>query len=375
MPMRRINNRVWPRLRFGIASGLLLGISGQSLAATGNGAAPEPIQVHFTPTITNKGPAPPHTPEGMVWIPGGEFSMGCKSPSTDNCTMATMTAGDDAQPVHRVYVDGFWMDKTDVTNGEFEKFVKATGYVTVAERVPTKEELPAVPPEDLVAGSLVFTPAQQPVALEDVRQWWRYVPGANWRHPTGPHSDLEGREKYPVVQVCYLDAVAYARWAGKRLPTEAEWEFAARGGLTGKIYAWGNQLKPGGRWMANTYQGRFPVKDSGEDGFAGLAPVAKFPPNGYGLYDMAGNVWQWCSDWYQADYYSVLVSESDVVRNPKGPPFGKPDPPERVQRGGSFLCTDQFCSRYIVGTRGKGDIETGSNHLGFRCVLAPAVEK
>jgi formylglycine-generating enzyme required for sulfatase activity len=358
-----------------IASALLLGFSGQSLSANGNGAASEPVRAHFAPTITNKGPTPPHTPKGMVWIPGGQFSMGCRSPSSDNCTMATMTAGDDAQPVHRVYVDGFWMDKTDVTNEEFEKFVKATGYVTVAERIPTKEDLPTVPPEDLVAGSLVFTPTRRPVALDDVRQWWDYVPGANWRHPTGPESDLKGRKKYPVVQVCFLDAVAFARWAGKRLPTEAEWEFAARGGLTGKTYAWGDQLRPGGRWMANTYQGQFPAKDTGEDGFAGLAPVAQFPPNGYGLYDMAGNVWQWCGDWYQTDYYSVLASEVGVARNPKGPTSGEREQPQRVQRGGSFLCTDQYCSRYVMGTRGKGDIETGSNHLGFRCVLSPLPER
>ncbi len=301
--------------------------------------------------------------------------MGCKAPSTGYCTMATMDAVNDAQPIHRVYVDGFWMDKTDVTNEEFGKFVQATGYFTIAERKPTQEELPTVPPEDLVAGSLVFTPTRQPVALDDVRQWWRYVPGANWRHPTGPDSNLTGKEKYPVVQVSYIDAEAYARWAGKRLPTEAEWEFAGRGGLSGKTYAWGDELKPGGKWMANIYQGHFPMEDTGEDGFAGLAPVAQFPGNGYGLYDMAGNVWQWCRDWYRPDYYSMLASQAGVARNPWGPASGEPDEPQRVQRGGSFLCTDQYCSRYMMGTRGKGDAETGSNHLGFRCVMAPAPGK
>jgi len=354
---------------------LVLCLNGHSLATQADGVALGVNAPTFAPTIANKTPPPGRAPQGMAWIPGGEFSMGCKAPSTGFCTMATMSAVNDAQPIHRVYVNGFWMDKTDVTNEEFEKFVQATGYRTVAESVPTKEELPTVPPEDLVAGSVVFTPTRQPVALDDYRQWWRYVPGANWRHPTGPDSNLKGRESYPVIQVCYIDATAYARWAGKRLPTEAEWEFAARGGLSGKTYAWGDELKPGGKWMANIYQGQFPVKDTGEDGFAGLAPVAKFPPNGYGLYDMAGNVWQWCSDWYRHDYYSMLASQGGVPRNPKGPASGEPDQPQRAQRGGSFLCTDQYCSRYMMGTRGKGDIDTGSNHLGFRCVIAPAAEK
>ena len=208
--------------------------------------------------------------------------------------------------------------------------------------------------------------------LNDYFQWWRYVHGANWRHPTGPDSNIKGKENYPVVQIAYEDAAAYAKWAGKRLPTEAEWEFAARGGLTGKTYFWGDEFRPGGKWMANIYEGQFPVKDTGEDGFAGIAPVGQFPPNGYGLFDMAGNVWQWCSDWYRPDYYARLKLAGVVVaRNPQGPDKSYDpgdDQPERVQRGGSFLCTDQYCTRYMMGTRGKGDVDTGSNHLGFRCV-------
>jgi formylglycine-generating enzyme required for sulfatase activity len=326
----------------------------------------------FGPTVSNKSPAPGPAPEGMVWIPGGEFSMGCEVPSEGVCTMATMNSVHDAQPIHRVYVDGFWMDTNDVTNAKFEKFVKATGYVTVAEIAPTKEQFPTAPPENLVAGSTVFTPTTNAVPLDDYFQWWRYVHGANWRHPTGPDSDLKGRENYPVVQIAYADAVAYAKWAGKRLPTEAEWEFAARGGLSGKTYAWGDEFRPGGKWMANIYTGQFPVKDTGEDGFAGLAPVGQFPPNGYGLFDMAGNVWQWCSDWYRPDTYARLKLAGIVVaRNPQGPAASYSpgdDQPQRAQRGGSFLCTDQYCTRYMLGTRGKGDVDTGSNHLGFRCV-------
>ena len=331
-------------------------------------AAPSP----FAPTIPNNTLAPTNAPAGMVWIPGGEFSMGCLAPNDGICTLATKGAVQDSQPVHRVYVDGFWMDKTDVTNDEFDKFVKATGYKTIAEIAPTKEQFPSAPPENLVAGSTVFTPTTNAVPLDDYYQWWRYVHGANWRHPTGPDSDLKGKGNYPVVQIAYADAVAYARWAGKRLPTEAEWEFAGRGGLTGKSYAWGDELKPGGKWMANIYEGQFPVNDTGADGFAGLAPVAQFPPNGYGLYDMAGNVWQWCSDWYRPDYYARLkLAGVTVARNPQGPQSSYnpgDDQPQRVQRGGSFLCTDQYCTRYLMGTRGKGDVDTGSNHLGFRCV-------
>jgi formylglycine-generating enzyme len=340
-------------------------------------AADEVIRVtnssHFAPTVPNQTPPPADPPKGMIWIPGGEFSMGCQVPSEGVCTMATMNSVNDAQPIHRVYVDGFWMDRTDVTNEEFAKFVAATGYVTVAERTPTKEEYPNAPPEALLAGSPVFTPPPRPVPLDNYLQWWRYVPGANWRHPTGPDSDLNGKENYPVVQVAYIDAAEYAKWAGKRLPTEAEWEFAARGGLSGKTYAWGDEFRPAGKWMANTYQGQFPVKDTGEDGYAGIAPVAQFPPNGYGLYDMAGNVWQWCNDWYRPDYYAQLqLAGVGLPRNPQGPDASSrpgDDQPQRVQRGGSFLCTDQYCTRYMMGTRGKGDIDTGNNNVGFRCVV------
>jgi len=310
-------------------------------------------------------------PEGMVWIPGGEFAMGSDETGESLCGLPGVTR--DAQPIHRVWVDGFWMDVTEVTNAQFEKFVRATGYVTVAERIPTKEEFPTAPPENLIAGSVVFTPTPGPVPLNNHFQWWRYEPGANWRHTDGPASTIDGRDKYPVVHIAYDDAVAYATWAGKRLPTEAEWEFAARGGIDGTLYTWGNEFRPGGKFMANTYQGPFPVKDAGEDGFVGLAPVAQFPPNGYGLFDMAGNVWEWCSDWYRPDYFAQLMAMGGVARNPQGPnvPFDPSEPGEkkRVHRGGSFLCTDLYCTRYMVGTRGKGESSTGTNHLGFRCVM------
>lgn len=325
----------------------------------------------FQPTVENKWTPTGTTPAGMVWIPGGEFSMGAADSPSDG--MVGMQATEDSRPVHRVYVDGFFMDMTDVTNAEFAKFVKATGYVTVAERTPTAADFPGAPPENLVAGSVVFSPPDHPVPLNNHLQWWSYVKGANWRHPTGPGSSVRGKENYPVVQVAYEDAEAYTKWAGKRLPTEAEWEFAARGGLTGKPYVWGDEFRPNGKWMANTHQGHFPNKDTGEDGYAGISPVGRYPANGYGLYDMAGDVWQWTSDWYRPDYYRELAQVGGVARNPQGPlnPFdpAEPDQPKKVHRGGSYLCTDQYCSRYIVGTRGKGEISTGTNHLGFRCVM------
>jgi formylglycine-generating enzyme len=325
----------------------------------------------FQPTVSNSDPPPVPTPVGMVWIPGGTFSMGSDASDEALCDVAGVTR--DAQPVHRVQVDGFWMDTTEVTNEAFERFVQATGYVTVAEQTPTRAEFPDAPAENLVAGATVFTPTTRPVPLDNHYLWWSYVKGASWRHPLGPSSNLKGRGHHPVVQIAYDDAAAYAKWAGKRLPTEAEWEFAARGGRSGNLYPWGNDFHPAGKAMANTYQGNFPVTDTALDGFTGIAPVGQFPPNGYGLYDMSGNVWEWVSDWYRPDYYATLFAQEGVAHNPRGPdtPYDPVEPGEkkRVQKGGSFLCTDQYCSRYLVGTRGKGEVSTGCNHVGFRCVM------
>src|SRR5271170_2143157 len=374
------NPATQPWNRWAIALGVIVGIATALFlhrqpteAAIVHAGSPPPgagIAVSFGPTIPNTKPSPAQPPRGMVWIPGGEFSMGAKD--IPGMNMVGMEATKDSQPIHRVYVDGFYMDKVDVTNAQFAVFVKATGYATIAEKTPTAGEFPGAPPENLVAGSVVFTAPTGPVPLNDDLQWWSYVKGASWRHPTGPSSSIIGRGNYPVVQIAYPDAEAYAKWAHKRLPTEAEWEFAARGGLAGKLYDWGDDFHPQGKWMANTHQGHFPDTDLGTDGYVGLAPVAMFPPNRYGLYDMAGNVWQWTSDWYRPDYYAQLSQAGGVARNPTGPDSSldpaEPGPQKKVHRGGSFLCTDQYCSRYMVGTRGKGEISTGTNHLGFRCV-------
>jgi formylglycine-generating enzyme required for sulfatase activity len=300
-------------------------------------------------------------PPGMVWIPAGRFLMG-----------SDFAAFDDARPLHKVEVSGFWMDATPVTNAQFARFVTATGYVTVAERRLNPKDFPGVPRDKLVPGSLVFSPPSHPVPLNDVSQWWSYIPGASWRHPEGPRSSVEGRANHPVVQVCWEDAAAYAKWAHKRLPTEAEWEYAARGGLRQMPYVWGREFSPHGKLMANTWQGRFPYSNARKDGYGGTSPVRTFPPNRFGLYDMAGNVWQWCSDWYRPDYY-----RHSPRRNPTGPPSSfdpaEPGIPKRVQRGGSFLCSSEYCSRYMPGGRGKGAVDTGASHTGFRCVLsAPA---
>ena len=343
------------------------------IPATEAEQAPLSERQALVPAVEDAARARQPDPDGMVWIPGGEFSMGCDSCATGSCS-GEQAGMIDARPIHRVHVDGFWMDKTVVTNEQFAKFVEATGYVTVAERTPLAEDFPGAPKENLVAGSVVFAPPAGPVPLDNQYRWWTYVKGANWRRPLGigPHSGLEGSGNRPVVHIAYEDALAYAKWTGKRLPTEAEWEFAARGGLSGKLYPWGDEFKPGGRWMANTFQGHFPNQDTAEDGFAGIAPVAQYPPNGYGLYDMAGNVWQWCSDWYRADAYRAHAKSRLVVRNPQGPESsldpGEPTQKKRVQRGGSFLCSEQYCARYLVGSRGKGEESSGSNHVGFRCV-------
>ena len=324
------------------------------------GAAAVPANREGAPTSINQTPPPGPAPEGMVWVPGGTFWMGC-----DDCDMP------DALPVHRVSIDGFWMDATPVTNAQFQKFVDATGYQTIAEHAPDRGDFPGVPREQLVPGSAVFTPPASEVSLNNYQNWWSYVPGANWKRPEGPRSDLRGREDHPVVQIAWKDAVVYAKWAGKRLPTEAEFEFAARGGLDRNRYAWGNDLKPGGKWAANIWQGSFPWKNAGEDGFERTSPVRAFPANRFGLYDMGGNVWHWCADWYQPGYFAQLANQG-IARNPQGPPdsFDAQEPgiPKRVQKGGSFLCSDRYCSRYLVGSRGKGAADTGGSNTGFRCV-------
>jgi formylglycine-generating enzyme len=325
-----------------------------------NGAGLQASVTNGSPTGVNTAPAPAPAPEGMVWVPGGTFWMGC-----DTCDMP------DAAPAHLVTVDGYWMDKTPITNDQFEKFVKATGYKTIAELKPDPKDFPGAPAENLVPGCAVFTPPSQDIPLNNPYAWWRYVPGANWKNPEGPGSSIKGRMDHPVVNVAWEDAVAYAKWAGKRLPTEAEFEFAARGGLDRKHYSWGDDLNPGGKWMSNIYQGRFPSKNTVEDGYVATSPVTAFPPNNFGLYDMAGNVWQWCSDWYRPDYFRTLAPQG-VVKNPKGPDGSfdpqEPDIPKRVQKSGSFLCSDKYCARYLVGSRGKGAVDSGGSNVGFRTV-------
>ena len=305
-------------------------------------------------------------PEGMGWTAGGDFWMGSDEPMFR-----------DAQPVHRVVVDGFFMDRTEVTNEQFERFVETTGYVTVAERVPRAEDYPGAPQENLVAGSVVFTAPSQPVPLDNHFRWWSYVKGADWRHPEGAGSSIETWMDHPVVHIAYEDAEAYAKWASKRLPTEAEWEYAARGGLDRKKFIWGDSFLTDGKAMANTFQGHFPDHNTNEDGYAATSPVKAFPPNGYGLCGMAGNVWEWTADWYRPDTYARRARNGEPVRNPKGPRAqesfdpSEPGVAKRVHKGGSFLCTDQYCARYMPGGRGKGAPDTGTSHLGFRLVKDP----
>ncbi|HEY1066367.1 MAG TPA: formylglycine-generating enzyme family protein [Pirellulales bacterium] len=312
-------------------------------------------------------------PPGMVWIPGGEFTMGSDSE----------LAWPDERPAHRVKVGAFWIDEAEVTNDQFAEFVAATGYVTTAEKPVDLAEIlrqsppgtPAPPAEMLVPGSLVFTPPTGPVDLNNFAQWWKWTPGANWRRPEGPGSDIKDRGRHPVVHVSWDDATAYAKWKGKRLPTEAEWEFAARGGLDGRPYVWGDAAPSDTAIFANLWQGKFPHENTAADGFARTAPVKSFPPNGFGVYDAAGNVWEWCSDWYRRDLYQQRAQQG-VIDNPVGPdrPFdpARPLALERVQRGGSFLCSDQYCSRYRPSARHGGSVDTGMSHVGFRCVSDPA---
>lgn len=313
---------------------------------------------------------PPSAPPGMILIPGGTFVMG--------------TAGDtphrNEQPAHTVRLDSFYLDETEVTNAQFRAFVDATGYATTAEKPLVWEELrkqlppgtPMPPPEKLAPGSLVFTPPAGPIPTADMSRWWTWTPGACWKHPEGPGSDLSGRDDHPVVHVSWDDANAYAKWAGKRLPTEAEWEYAARGGLAGKRFPWGDDAPTdtdGAK--ANIWQGRFPDLNAKADGHDRTAPVKSFPPNGYGLYDMSGNVWEWCADWYRADAYA---GRKEAAVNPAGPSDfwdpAEPLVPKRVVRGGSFLCHVTYCESYRPAARRGTAVDTGMSHTGFRCAAS-----
>ena len=300
----------------------------------------------------------------MVWIPGGEFLMG----SSDFYP--------EEQPVRRVAVDGFWMDRYPVTVADFRRFVKATGYVTVAERPLDPADYPGADPAALVPGSLVFRKPPGPVDLRDVSNWWFYEPGVTWRQASVPAAN-GGFNRHPVTHVAYEDAEAYAHWAGKELPTEAEWEFAARGGLEGANFAWGNEYAPEGKMMANTWQGQFPWQNLNLDGYEGTSPVGSFPPNGYGLYDMGGNVWQWTSDYYTA---SFPLEESPHCCVPRNPAVTLPDErlkamypgetyPRKVIKGGSHLCAPNYCLRYRPAARQGETVDTSTAHIGFRCLI------
>jgi len=317
-------------------------------------------------------PEPPPAPD-MVWISGGVFRMGSEEFYPEEA------------PVHSVRVDGFWMDKYQVTNRDFAEFVRATGYVTVAERAPNPDDYPGAPPENLVPGSLVFHMTSGPVNLEHINLWWDWTPGANWRRPEGSRSHIRKRKHHPVVHICYEDAAAYAAWAGKALPTEAEWEFAARGGIDGAHFVWGDEHFPAGKPAANTWQGEFPWQNLETDGFAGTSPVGAFAPNDYGLYDMAGNVWEWTADWWTeshapgtGDAAGKETGDSCCMpHNPRGgSEAGSYDPaqpqfriPRKVVKGGSYLCAPNYCLRYRPAARRPQMVDTGATHIGFRCIV------
>jgi formylglycine-generating enzyme required for sulfatase activity len=334
--------------------------------------------VHCISTVlTLAGGGQSEAAPGMVFIADGDFTMGSELPGVRA----------DEKPAHKVRVDGFWIDVNDVTNAEFRTFVEATGYKTIAERPIDWDEMkkqvapgtPKPPDEMLQPGSLVFTPPAGDVDLRDMNAWWRWVPGASWQHPEGPKSAIDTRGDHPVVQVSWDDAVAYAQWAGKRLPTEAEWEFAARGGLDGKRFPWGDEFKPGGKFMANTWTGKFPSLNTKDDGFDRTSPVKSFPANGYGLFDMGGNVWNWVSDFYRADAHELMASETSC-HNPQGPMSGwnpghHDEAIQHVTKGGSFLCHVDYCESYRPSARRGTPRDTGMSHIGFRCAKSAAAAK
>jgi formylglycine-generating enzyme len=300
-------------------------------------------------------PTAQHQLTDMTWVPGGTFQMG----SADFYP--------EERPVLPVSVDGFWIDEVPVTVAEFRRFVTATGYVTVAERPPDPADYPDADPALLVPGSLVFRRTNGPVDLRDFRNWWAYLPGADWRHPGGPRTSCRGRDEHPVTHVAYPDAQAYAAWAGKDLPTEAEWEYAARGGLDGTVYAWGDEFAPGGQMMANTWQGRFPWENLRTDGYEGTSPVGSFPANGYGLYDMTGNVWEWTCDHFRPRHVRPAAGGCCGPRSPHAAASARQQ--LKVIKGGSHLCAPNYCLRYRPAARQSESVDTSTCHLGFRCVV------
>lgn len=318
-----------------------------------------------TQSINRQHPSPGRPPiKGMVWIPGATFTMGSDHHYEEEA------------PAHKVAVDGFWIDPHPVTNAQFQKFVKATGYVTFAERPANPDDYPGADPKLLQPSSIVFTPPSGPIDQGNHYNWWTYVPGANWRHPQGPGSSIKGREKHPVVHVAFEDVQAYVAWTGQTLPTEAEWELASRGGLEGKAFAWGDELYPNGKFMANTFQGQFPYHNSCDDGFEHTSPVGSFPANGYGLYDMIGNVWEWTTDWFQ-EHGQIRKPPCCTLENPRGgdreasydPSLPHVQIPRKVVKGGSFLCTPDYCKRYRPAARMAQGIDTSTCHMGFRGIV------